>query len=131
MKKKDYLKEPITWFRLDEWVRRISNKNKELEEAISSVSVSLPYKEFFFKALGQGVQPLLVFTDTFDSTPVFSSGALGTSVLTSQGAFPNLDKVLIYNGISVTQPSLLFNPTQDSISINTPNGAYIKIRVYN
>ena len=97
----------------------------------TSAPPPLPYKEFYFKALGQGVQPTLVFNDTFDITPVFSSGASGTTIFTSPGAFPDLDKVIIDTGSSRTTPNPIFSPDINHINFSTPNGSYISVKVYN
>jgi hypothetical protein len=91
----------------------------------------LPYKEFYFFAEGQGVQPTLIFNNTFDVTPVFSSGASGTTVVTSPGAFPDTLKVIIDYGNLRIHPNPVFDPTIDKINVLTTADTYVSIRIYN
>jgi len=107
------------------------NLTQFVEAAIPPIPPPLPYKEFYFQALGQGVQPTLVLNNTFDITPVFSSGVSGTTIFTSPGAFPDLDKVVIDTGSSRTRPSNTFTPDINHINFATPNDSYISVKVYN
>mgnify|MGYP001412498115 CR=1 FL=1 len=102
-----------------------------VENTTSLLASSIPYKEFHFVALGQGIQPTLVLVDTFDITPVFTSGTSGTTRITSIGAFPDLTKVFIDNGSSIAKPNLSFTPTADYINLNTALDTIVSIKVYN
>jgi len=106
-----------------------------IEQTVNNVSASIgssiPYKEFYFVGLGQGVQPTLVLVDTFTITPTFTSSVSGTTRITSTGAFPDLTKVFIDNGSSIAKPNLAFSPTSDYINITTPLDSIISIKVYN
>lgn len=117
--------------------QRVNNIQTQATNASQSVTnlqqqtqAAIPYKEYYFKGAGQGVQPTLVLVDTFTNPVTFSSGASGTSRITSAGAFPDMSKVFIDNGSSIATPNLAFNPTIDSIFITTAADSIISIKVY-
>jgi hypothetical protein len=127
--------------KLKEFFNRHNNRFSEIDNSIENVTESvtnlsqatqsaIPYKEYYFRGEGQGVQPTVVFVNTFDNPVVFSSGSSGTSRIQSIGAFPNLSKVIIDTGSTVGTPNLAFNPTQNEIFLTTGTNSFINIKVY-
>lgn len=88
--KKDYLKEPVSWFRLDEWVRRLFNKNIELETRVEVLENSgdgyePPYK-VYTAILNQGgiTAPVAtVLENTLGEIPTFSYNGIGEYTINS------------------------------------------------
>jgi hypothetical protein len=114
----------LTWYNL------INNLKSLFIDFNENLKSAIPYKEYQFFALGQGLQPLSVIVNTFDNPVVFSAAGSGLTRIESIGAFIDLNKVVIDSGSAISKPDLSFNPTNDYIFIQTPNNSVISIKVY-